>query len=262
MNRKWLFQAIGIIIFAFILWKLDLRAAWDILAGMGVDDIVPITYMNSSAALKAFVGRHGGAVCTSTNARAVLEWALEHSDDAEVRRIGWLLTKILGDDVQEDAEGKAQLAQGTAQDRIVSVTDPEMRHGRKSAAHRFDGFKASVSIGQKSELILDVDDLAANAGDGEALMPSIERVEEHADVVVERAIGDGTYISGDNLAACADHRDAQGQPRPIDLVGPLRQPAKPEVHKSAFEIDLEQQTCTFPQRHTVSGQVVKDKQRR
>ena len=35
----------------------------------------PITYMNSSAALKAFVGRHGGAVCTSTNARAVLEWA-------------------------------------------------------------------------------------------------------------------------------------------------------------------------------------------
>ncbi len=37
--------------------------------------VVPITYMNSSAALKAFVGRHGGAVCTSTNARAVLEWA-------------------------------------------------------------------------------------------------------------------------------------------------------------------------------------------
>ena len=36
----------------------------------------PITYMNSSAALKAFVGEHGGAVCTSSNARAVLEWAL------------------------------------------------------------------------------------------------------------------------------------------------------------------------------------------
>jgi quinolinate synthase len=37
---------------------------------------VPITYMNSSAALKAFVGRHGGSVCTSSNARAVLTWAL------------------------------------------------------------------------------------------------------------------------------------------------------------------------------------------
>ena len=45
--------------------------------------LVPITYMNSSAALKAFVGEHGGAVCTSTNARAVLEWALELGDWAE-----------------------------------------------------------------------------------------------------------------------------------------------------------------------------------
>src|SRR5881227_2176375 len=39
--------------------------------------IVPITYMNSSAAIKAFVGEHGGAVCTSSNVRNVLEWALK-----------------------------------------------------------------------------------------------------------------------------------------------------------------------------------------
>jgi transposase len=196
------------------------------------------------------------------DAEAVLEWALEQSDDPEVRQIGWLLTKILGDDVQEDTDGNAQLAQGTAQDRIVSVTDPEMRHGRKSAAHRFDGFKASVSIDQESELILDIDDLAANAGDGQALMPSIERVEEHTDVVVERAIGDGAYITGDNLAACANHCDAQGQPQPIDLVGPLHQPANPTVHKSAFQIDLDGQTCTCPSGYTVSGQVAKDRQGR
>ncbi len=41
----------------------------------GLVPVVPITYMNSSAALKGFVGRHGGAVCTSSNARTVLEWA-------------------------------------------------------------------------------------------------------------------------------------------------------------------------------------------
>ena len=196
------------------------------------------------------------------DAEAVLDWALEHSDDADVRQVGWLLTKVLGDDVEDDTDGNTQLAHGTAQDRIVSVTDPEMRHGRKSAAHRFDGFKASVSIDQESELILDADDLAASAGDGQALVPSIERVEAHTDLVIERAIGDGAYISGDNLAACANHCDAQGQPQPIDLVGPLRQPANPDVHKSAFEIDLEQQTCTCPQGYTVSGRVVKDKQRR
>ena len=51
--------------------------AWDALAQVtDVERMVPITYMNSSAALKAFVGRHGGSVCTSSNARAVLTWAL------------------------------------------------------------------------------------------------------------------------------------------------------------------------------------------
>ena len=55
----------------------EVEEAWEALAGViDIDRLVPITYMNSSAALKAFVGRHGGAVCTSTNARAVLEWAL------------------------------------------------------------------------------------------------------------------------------------------------------------------------------------------
>ena len=54
---------------------------WESLADViDIDRLVPITYMNSSAALKAFVGRQGGAVCTSTNARGVLEWALAKGD--------------------------------------------------------------------------------------------------------------------------------------------------------------------------------------
>jgi quinolinate synthase len=59
----------------------EVEEAWEALSGViDVERLVPITYMNSSAALKAFVGRHGGAVCTSTNARAVLEWALARGD--------------------------------------------------------------------------------------------------------------------------------------------------------------------------------------
>ena len=55
----------------------EVEEAWEAIAEVSdIDRVIPITYMNSSAALKAFVGRHGGAVCTSTNARAVLEWAL------------------------------------------------------------------------------------------------------------------------------------------------------------------------------------------
>jgi quinolinate synthase len=61
----------------------DVEEAWESLAEVtDVERIVPITYMNSSAALKAFVGRNGGAVCTSTNARAILEWALGRGERA------------------------------------------------------------------------------------------------------------------------------------------------------------------------------------
>ena len=59
----------------------SVELAWEELAAVtDVERIVPITYMNSSAALKAFVGRHGGAVCTSSNARAVIEWGLSRGD--------------------------------------------------------------------------------------------------------------------------------------------------------------------------------------
>lgn len=54
----------------------DVYAAWAELEELGLaQDILPVTYMNSAASLKAFVGEHGGAVCTSSNARKVLEWA-------------------------------------------------------------------------------------------------------------------------------------------------------------------------------------------
>jgi len=52
--------------------------AWeDLERVIDVDRLIPITYINSSAALKGFVGRHGGSVCTSSNARGVLTWALD-----------------------------------------------------------------------------------------------------------------------------------------------------------------------------------------
>ena len=53
----------------------DVEEAWERLTRAHGDTIVPVTYMNSTAALKAFCGEHGGVVCTSSNAPAVLEWA-------------------------------------------------------------------------------------------------------------------------------------------------------------------------------------------
>ncbi len=56
----------------------QVEECWDTLVEAGVaEDVVPVTYMNSSAAIKAFTGRHGGTVCTSSNARTALDWAFD-----------------------------------------------------------------------------------------------------------------------------------------------------------------------------------------
>jgi hypothetical protein len=154
----------------------------------------------------------------------------------------------MGDDIEQDDQGHPQIAEGTAPGRIISITDPEMRHGRKSSAVRFDGFKAAVTTEQSSEMIVDIQDIPAAGSDGRELMPTIERVEQHADVIVECVIGDGAYPSGENLAACALH-----QPEPVELLAPLAQGKDPAVDKSAFQIALPEQTATCPQGHTVAA---------
>jgi quinolinate synthase len=55
----------------------QVEQCWEALEDLGLaDDVVPVTYMNSSADIKAFTGRHGGTVCTSSNARRAVTWAL------------------------------------------------------------------------------------------------------------------------------------------------------------------------------------------
>lgn len=58
----------------------QVETCWEELERVTSERIIPITYMNSAAGIKAFCGRHGGAVCTSSNAPAVMRWALERAD--------------------------------------------------------------------------------------------------------------------------------------------------------------------------------------
>jgi quinolinate synthase len=60
----------------------QLEMCWKDLEQMGVTGVVPITYINSAAAIKAFVGEHGGIVCTSSNAEATLRWAWARGERA------------------------------------------------------------------------------------------------------------------------------------------------------------------------------------
>jgi transposase len=179
------------------------------------------------------------------DAEATLDLALEHADDPDVRAAAWLLTKILGDDLTTDEAGDLQMGQGVAEDRIISLTDVDMRHGRK----------LQVAEEQTSELIVAIEPVPANAGDGRDLMTVIDHVEEHTGLRVERGIADGAYGTGDNRADC----QAQG----IDLVSPLAVLHDAEVSKANFSIDLPADTVTCPQGHTsTTYKLVKDNQRR
>jgi quinolinate synthase len=58
----------------------QLETCWEELSQMGITGVVPVTYINSAAAIKSFVGERGGTVCTSSNARATLEWAFARGE--------------------------------------------------------------------------------------------------------------------------------------------------------------------------------------
>jgi quinolinate synthase len=69
----------------------DVEEAWELLQEQFGETIIPVTYVNSTAAIKAFVGRHGGTTCTSSNAKEVLTWAF-----TQQKRILFLPDQHLG----------------------------------------------------------------------------------------------------------------------------------------------------------------------
>lgn len=107
----------------------QVEEAWDALqAACAGQKIVPITYMNSAANLKAFVGRHGGSVCTSSNAKRIMDWAL-----APVEAGGAGGEKLLFFPDQHLGRNTAVLEMGFAPDQCV-VWDPNQEMGGQSPA--------------------------------------------------------------------------------------------------------------------------------
>lgn len=83
----------------------DVDLAWADAEEAGANGIIPVTYINSSASLKAFVGRHGGVICTSSNAKNVVTWALEHGKHLFFfpdQHLGRNICKELGLDTTKD----------------------------------------------------------------------------------------------------------------------------------------------------------------
>jgi len=94
------------------------------------------------------------------------------------------LEQLVGQDVERSTSG-VNLKQGVARDRIVSVHDPEMRHGRKSSAKRFDGHKGAIAVAAESQLITAVEVLAGNETDNTKALEPGAASEENKGIEVE-----------------------------------------------------------------------------
>jgi len=139
-----------------------------------------------------------------------------------------------------------RIRRGTAKDRIVSTTDPEMRHGRKSSSVRFEGHKAAIGVDADSGVILDAQVRAGNDNDCSGALEAVGRIEAAHDVTVTRTLGDCAYGDGATREAFAEAgRELVAKvPKPATRAG--------QLPKSQFDIDTLAGTVTCPGGHTTS----------
>ena len=156
----------------------------------------------------------------------------------DIERAGALLRQLITQDVERPEEG-SRLKEGVARDRIVSVHDPEMRHGHKSKSKRFDGHKAAIAVDAESQLITAVEVLPGNAPDSEQALELTQASELSSGLDVEETIGDCAYGDGKTRQAYAD----AGRKLVAKIAS---RGTRDQISKDAFKIDLEQMTCTCP----------------
>lgn len=188
----------------------------------------------------------------------------------EITRIGELLAVVVGQDLEEGDDGTFRVMRGVAKDRIISTVDPDARHGRKTSAHRFDGYKGHIAVDPDSEIITDTAVGAANAGDAAAAVGLIDDLivdggDDHDDTHKDdndtnqdedgdsdggggrgRVYGDAAYGTGEFLDTLASNG--------IDAYCKTQPPAARagQFGKDRFLVDLDADTVTCPSQVTVT----------
>jgi hypothetical protein len=172
--------------------------------------------------------------------------------DPRVAEAAALLATVTGQDVEETDDGRFRIFEGTAPDRVVSVVDPQARHGHKTAAHGFDGYKAHVAVDPDSEVVCAAEVSAATAGDAAVaatLLGDLTAGEgEQGGGQAARAVvyGDSAYGTGANLAWL----DQQGFTPMVKTQVPVAPGGR--FGKDRFRVDLKAGTVTCPARVTVA----------
>jgi len=172
---------------------------------------------------------------------------------------GALLATVLGQDLDIGADGVFTIARRVAPDRVISTVDPQARHGHKTSAHRFDGYKGHVAIDPDAEVITATAVTAGNTGDAASAVgllaadlpdpdntdntddPDEDDGDDAQDVEAPLAVyGDAAYGAG---ALLADLEDAGAQ-----IMTKVQPPVTTggRFAKDRFAIDTEAGTVTCP----------------
>jgi transposase len=162
-------------------------------------------------------------------------------EDRELEEAAGLLARILQQDIERHDDGPA-LKQGVSKDRVASVHDPEMRHGRKSKRKRFDGHKAQIAVDTESQLITAAAVLPGNAPDHDEALAMVEATEELTGSLVEETMADSAYGDGETRQSFHDAgRTLIARVPPVTNQG--------RFPKTMFVIDLLTMSCACPAQH-------------
>jgi hypothetical protein len=159
-----------------------------------------------------------------------------------------LLASVTGQDLEQDAAGVFRIARQVAADRVISTVDPQARHGRKTAARGFDGYKGHVAVDPDCEVITAASVTPGNSGDAEVaealladLLPADHTTAETEAGSRRPAVyGDAAYGAGELLEKIEQaglHAGIKVQPPPA---------LKGHFPKDRFAIDLHAGTVTCP----------------
>lgn len=173
--------------------------------------VVPVTYMNSSAALKAFCGRHGGIVCTSSNARTVLEWAFQRGERVLFfpdQHLGRNTAKAMGVDLEQMPLWNPRLPLGGNDAATLERARVLLWHGFCSVHKRFTVAQIEqarrdypeVQVVVHPECPMPVVDAADSAGSTEHIRQFVEAAAPGSTIAI------GTEINMVNRLA-AQHPD-------------------------------------------------------
>ena len=172
----------------------------------------------------------------------------------EVDQAARLLATVVGQDIAPNDDGIFRIVRGVASDRVISTVDPQARHGHKTAARGFDGYKGHISIDPDSEIVVATKVTPGNAADGsvakdlltEALQEQVADEERAEDQVQPepgsvKIYGDASYGTADII----EHIEGSGA-EVNTKVQPASPPPGGKFAKGQFAIDLAARTVTCP----------------